>query len=67
MVDHTVKAYDKELDALGRRIAEMGGIAEKMVIEAMDALANADTVSRTRSSRPIRASTRCSAKSRIWR
>jgi phosphate transport system protein len=44
MVDHTVKAYDKELDALGRRIAEMGGIAEKMVIEAMDALANADTV-----------------------
>jgi phosphate transport system protein len=44
MVDHTVKAYDKELDALGRRIAEMGGIAEKMVIQAMDALANADTV-----------------------
>jgi phosphate transport system protein len=44
MVDHTVKAFDKELDALGRRIAEMGGIAEKMVIEATDALANADTV-----------------------
>jgi phosphate transport system protein len=44
MVDHTVKAYDKELDALGRRIAEMGGIAEKMVIDAMDALSNADTV-----------------------
>jgi hypothetical protein len=44
VVDHTVKAYDKELDALGRRIAEMGGIAEKMVIDAMDALSNADTV-----------------------
>src|SRR5271169_2700306 len=44
MIDHTVKSYDKELDALERRIAEMGGIAEKMVIEAMDALANADTV-----------------------
>ncbi|MGO9742682.1 MAG: phosphate signaling complex protein PhoU [Roseiarcus sp.] len=43
MVEHTVKAYDKELDALGRRIAEMGGIAEKMVIDAMDALAAADT------------------------
>ena len=42
MVDHTVKSYDKELDTLERRIAEMGGIAEKMVIEAMDALANAD-------------------------
>ena len=44
MVDHTVKAYDRELDTLARRIAEMGGIAEKMVIDAMDALSNADTV-----------------------
>ena len=44
MVDHTVKAYDRELDTLERRIAEMGGIAEKMVVDAMDALANADTV-----------------------
>ena len=43
MVEHTVKAYDKELDTLERRIAEMGGVAEKMVIDAMDALANADT------------------------
>jgi phosphate transport system protein len=40
--DHTVKAYDKELDTLGRQIAEMGGIAEKMLIDAMDALANTD-------------------------
>jgi phosphate transport system protein len=44
LVEHTVKAFDRELDALERRIAEMGGIAEKMVIDAMDALANADTV-----------------------
>jgi len=42
VVDHTVKSYDKELDTLERRIAEMGGIAEKMVIDATDALANAD-------------------------
>ena len=42
MVDHTVKSYDNELSALERRIAEMGGIAEKMVIDAMDALAGAD-------------------------
>ena len=42
IVDHTVKAYDRELDTLGRRIAEMGGIAEKMVIDAMDALSSAD-------------------------
>ena len=44
MVDqHTVRAYDKDLDLLERRIAEMGGLAEKMVIDAMDALAAADT------------------------
>ncbi len=42
MVDHTVKSYDKELDTLERRIAEMGGIAEKMVVDAMDALSSAD-------------------------
>ncbi len=42
MADHTLKAYDNELDMLERRIAEMGGIAEKMVIDAMDALAGAD-------------------------
>jgi phosphate transport system protein len=44
VVEHTVKAYDRELDTLERLIAEMGGIAEKMVSEAVDALANADTV-----------------------
>ena len=43
MHDHTVKSYDKELETLERRIAEMGGIAEKMVIDAMDALASGDS------------------------
>jgi phosphate transport system protein len=43
LADHTVHAYDKELDALGLRIAEMGGIAEKMVVEAMDALGTVDS------------------------
>ena len=42
MAEHTVKSYDKELEALARRIAEMGGIAERMVVDAMDALADAD-------------------------
>ena len=42
MVEHTVRSYDKDLDMLERRIAEMGGIAEKMVIDAMDALSQAD-------------------------
>ncbi|HYA80785.1 MAG TPA: phosphate signaling complex protein PhoU [Methylocystis sp.] len=38
MSDHTVKGYDRDLETLGRRIAEMGGIAEKMLSDAMDAL-----------------------------
>jgi len=44
VVEHTVKSYDRELDTLERLIAEMGGLAEKMVVDAVDALANADTV-----------------------
>jgi len=40
MTDHTVAAFSKELETLGKRIAEMGGLAEKMLSEAMDALAN---------------------------
>ncbi len=42
MSDHIVRAYDKELDLLGRKIAEMGGIAEKMLSDAMDALIELD-------------------------
>lgn len=40
MPEHIVSAYDQELELLGRRIAEMGGIAEKMLSDAMDALAS---------------------------
>jgi phosphate transport system protein len=42
MSEHIVSAYDAELDLLGRKIAEMGGIAEKMLSDAMDALVNFD-------------------------
>jgi len=42
MSDHIVTAYDKELDLLGRKIAEMGGLAEKMLSDAMDALVDLD-------------------------
>ncbi|WP_395664398.1 phosphate signaling complex protein PhoU [Methylocella sp.] len=42
MPDHIVKAYDAELESLGQKIAEMGGISEKMLTDAMDALANFD-------------------------
>ncbi len=40
MTDHIVSAFNKELEALDRKIAEMGGISEKMLMEAMDALSN---------------------------
>jgi phosphate transport system protein len=42
MTDHTVKAYDKDLEILGRKIAEMGGIAEKMLADSMDSLTTFD-------------------------
>jgi len=39
---HTVSAYDEELEFLVRRISEMGGLAERMVEEAVAALINSD-------------------------
>jgi phosphate transport system ATP-binding protein len=42
MSDHIVKAYDDELQALDRKIAEMGGLAEKMLADAADALSTLD-------------------------
>jgi phosphate transport system protein len=39
MVEHTVRSFDAELEQLDRHISEMGGIAEKMLADAMDALA----------------------------
>jgi len=40
---HTVSAYDEELNYLARRIAAMGGHAERMVEQAIAALVNADS------------------------
>ncbi len=42
MAEHTVRAYDKELEQIGLKIAEMGGIAEKMLVDSMEALSNLD-------------------------
>ncbi|NJO53640.1 MAG: phosphate signaling complex protein PhoU [Bacteroidales bacterium] len=44
MTDHTVRAYDAELTELRQRIAEMGGLAEKMLSDAMQALLKRDIV-----------------------
>ena len=42
MIDHIVKSYDKELETLERRIAEMGGMAEQMVSDSIRALVTSD-------------------------
>src|SRR5262252_756938 len=41
--DHTTKAFDVDLQELTRMVAEMGGLAEKQVTDAIDALARRDT------------------------
>ena len=38
MTDHIVRAYDEDLRSLAQRISEMGGIAEKLVSDAVNAL-----------------------------
>ena len=43
MADHIVSSYDVELQDLRRSISEMGGIAEKMLGDAVDALVRRDT------------------------
>ena len=40
--DHTAKAFDVDLQELTRLVAEMGGLAEKQVADAVDALAQRD-------------------------
>ena len=42
MNEHTVKSYEEELRLLDRRIAQMGGYAEKLLAQAMDALERRD-------------------------
>ena len=39
---HTVSSFDEELKFLVRRVAEMGGIAERMVADSVSALTNGD-------------------------
>ncbi|MBI2717284.1 MAG: phosphate signaling complex protein PhoU [Rhizobiales bacterium] len=42
MSDHTVRAYDEELTSLKTMLAEMGGLAEKQLGSAMEALIGRD-------------------------
>lgn len=43
MTDHTMKAFDTDLQDLSRMVAEMGGLAEKQIADAVAALAKRDT------------------------
>jgi len=38
MTEHTIKAFDTDLQELARMIAEMGGLAERQIGDALDAL-----------------------------
>jgi phosphate transport system protein len=40
--EHTAKAFDVDLQDIARMVAEMGGLAEKQVADAVDALAKRD-------------------------
>jgi len=42
MNEHTAKAFDVDLQEITRRVAEMGGLAEKQIADAVDALAKRD-------------------------
>ena len=42
MSDHTAKAYDAELEVITSKIAQMGGLCEAMLRDAIDALAKFD-------------------------
>ncbi|HEX7564462.1 MAG TPA: phosphate signaling complex protein PhoU, partial [Bradyrhizobium sp.] len=40
--DHTAKAFDSDLQELNRLVAEMGGLAERQIVESVDALTRRD-------------------------
>ena len=42
MEQHTVRAYDEELDAITAELARMGGLAEAEVADAIRAIAKSD-------------------------
>ena len=42
-MDHTAKAFDTDLQEITRMVAEMGGLAERQIADAVDALAKRDT------------------------
>jgi len=43
ITEHTMKAFDADLQDLGRMVAEMGGLAEQQISDAIDALDRRDS------------------------
>ena len=43
MTDHTVKAFTEKLEALAAAVAQMGGLAEAQLADAIEAIARRDT------------------------
>jgi phosphate transport system protein len=43
MMEHTIKSFDADLQDLARMIAEMGGLAERQISDALEALSGQDT------------------------
>jgi len=41
--EHTAKAFDVDLQELTRLVAEMGGLAERQIMDSVDALIRRDT------------------------
>ena len=37
MNEHTVKSFDQELQLLDKKVAQMGGLAERLLAQAADA------------------------------
>ncbi len=42
-IDHTAKAFDTDLQEIMRKVAEMGGLAERQIVDATRALVERDT------------------------
>ena len=62
--EHTARVFDTDLIKLTQLVAQMGGLAQKEVTDFIDALIGATLGSRGKSLPQMRASTRCSARSK---
>jgi phosphate uptake regulator len=72
MTDHDERSphrsvLDSDLREIVRKVAAMGGLAEKQITDAVRALVDHDTELAATSSPPIRRSMQCRARPSKWR